>query len=392
MLTLTPPSPSTLHWSSGGASPGVDAAWADAAAAVADRLAEQAARHDRDGSYVADEMELLRRDGFTSMLVPTELGGAGATYADVVAVLATLAHGDPASALTLSMHSHLVAAQVWRHHQDLPAPALPKVAAGAVLVSTGAADWVGSSGTTSVVDGGYRVSGTKSPASGCLSGDVLVSSMRWDDAPDGPQVLHFSVPLGAEGITIEPTWDSMGMRGTGSHTVVLSDVFVPDAAVALARPADVWHPVWNVVMGAAMPLIMAVYVGVAEAAVEQALTVAQGSHDPAGRAPVVGRMLNQLHVAQDALSAMVAMNDDLRFENTDQLAADVLSRKTAAADAAIQATRLAMEVAGGAGYARTSGIERLLRDVHAAVFHPLPAHRQEEFSGRVGLGLSPITT
>ena len=46
------------------------------------------------------------------------------------------------------------------------------------------------------------------------------------------------------------------MRATGSHTVVLDDVFVPDAAVALIRPADVWHPVWNTVVTAAMPLIM----------------------------------------------------------------------------------------------------------------------------------------
>ena len=223
-----------------------------------------------------------------------------------------------------------------------------------------------------------------------MSGDVLVSSMRWEGGPDGPQVIHFSVPLGAEGVRIEPTWDTLGMRGTGSHTVVLDEVFVPDAAVALVRPADRWHPVWNVVMGAAMPLIMSVYVGIAEAAVEQALTVAAGSHDPTGRVPAIGRMLNQLHAAQDALSAMVALADDLRFDNTDELAAEVLSRKTVLADAAIGATRLAMEVAGGAGYARSSGIERLLRDVHAAVFHPLPAHRQEEFSGRVGLGLSPL--
>jgi acyl-CoA dehydrogenase len=155
------------------------------------------------------------------------------------------------------MHSHLVAAQVWRHKHDLPAPVLSRVAAERlVLISTGAADWLASHGTASRTDGGYRVSARKSPSSGAPAGDVLVTSARWEDAPEGPQVIHFSVPFGAEGVSIEETWDTMGMRATGSHTVVLDDFFVPDAAVALTRPAGEWHPVFNTIIGAAMPLIM----------------------------------------------------------------------------------------------------------------------------------------
>jgi acyl-CoA dehydrogenase len=58
----------------------------------------------------------------------------------------------------------------------------------------------------------------------------------------------------------------MGMRGTGSHTVVLEDVFVPEASVALRRPCGEYHPVWNVILTVAMPLICAAYVGLAEGA------------------------------------------------------------------------------------------------------------------------------
>jgi acyl-CoA dehydrogenase len=47
-------------------------------------------------------------------------------------------------------------------------------------------------------------------------------------------------------------------------------------------------------------------------------------------------------------------------------------------------------VGGGAAYSRGSGIERLFRDVHGALYHPLPAAQQERFSGRVALGLDPI--
>ena len=175
-----------------------------------------------------------------SMLVPTELGGGGASHAEACAVLSELARGCPSTSLSYSMHSHVVGAQVWRHHHDLPAPVLGKVAASQMtLISTGASDWIESSGSAVQVDGGFRISARKMPASGCPGGDVLVTSICWNSAPEGPHVIHCSIPFAADGVSILPTWDTMGMRGTGSDTVVLDDVFVPDESVALIRPAGV---------------------------------------------------------------------------------------------------------------------------------------------------------
>lgn len=145
------------------------------------------------------------------------------------------------------------------------------------------------------------------------------------------------------------------MRATGSHTVVLDDVFVPDGAVSLVRPADVWHPIWNVVMGAAMPLIMAVYVGVAEEAVARAVEIATKRRDSEGTAATVGRMLNHLQAAQDVVGAMVASAEDLRFDNTTEHAAAVLSRKTVTTEHLLAATTAAMEAAGGAGFSKSGG-------------------------------------
>ncbi|MCZ7524969.1 MAG: acyl-CoA/acyl-ACP dehydrogenase [Acidimicrobiia bacterium] len=379
----------TTHWT--GSDP--ESRWVTEARDVAARIGEDAADHDRSGDFVHEGSAVLRRHGLTTMLVPEELGGGGATHAETCAVLATLAHGCPATALTLSMHSHLVAAQVWRYRHDLPAPALSKVVDdGAVLVSTGAADWLDSEGTALPAEGGFRVSARKSPSSGAPAGDVLVTSARWESSPEGPQVIHFTVPFAAEGVSIDETWDTMGMRATGSHTVVLDDVFVPEAAVSLVRPVGEWHPVFNVIVGAALPLIMAVYVGVAEEAVERSIALAGRRADTTTVAPLVGRMLNRLHVAQDAVGSTIAMSDDLRFAATMDHAAAVLGRKTVAAEAAIDAVRLAMEAVGGASYSRSVGIERLYRDVHGSLHHPLPAARQELFTGRLALGLDPLGT
>lgn len=370
--------------------PGVDpeSPWLRAAHRVAMEVADDAAACDRSGAFVRDAINTMKQHQMLSMLVPAELGGGGATHAEACAALAAVARACPASALTLSMHTHLVALQVWRHKRAMPAPILSRVAAeDLMLVSTGASDWIDSQGTAVRVDGGFRVTGRKNPSSGCPAGDMLMSSACCDD---GAQVIHFAVPFSAAGVSIDETWDTMGMRATGSHTVVLDDVFVAETAVSLTRPAGQWHPIFNAIVGVAMPLIMSVYVGVATEAVDRAIAVASRRRDIDVVVPVIGRMINRLVTAQDAAAASITMSDDLHFANTDDHAAAVLSRKTIAADACIDAVRLAMEVAGGAGYSTETGIERLYRDVHGSLYHPLPSAKQEMFSGRLALGLHPV--
>lgn len=365
--------------------------WSERAATVAPRIARYAADHDRDGSFVHEAFEILESEGFIGATVPTDFGGGGADHAETGAILTELAKGCPSTAVTLSMHYHLVATQIWRHKHGQPAEAiLRKVATeGVVLISTGAADWVDSYGQATKVDGGFRIKAKKSPCSGAPAGSILVASAPWPDGPDGPQVIHCAIPFASDGVSIDATWNAMGLRGTGSHTVVLDDVFVPDAAVSLIRPAGEWHPVWNAVLGSAMPLIMAAYRGIAEAAAELALGVA--ARKPSEHTlTAVGEMLNQLTVGQDAVSEMLRSSADLTFAPTLEHTATVLSRKTAAAEAFIQTVRSALDVCGGAGYSVPTGLERLYRDVHGALYHPLPADKQRLFTARVALGLDPV--
>jgi len=365
--------------------------WARVAREIGSTLEPSAAERDRRGEISLEAFESLREAGATSALVPLEFGGGGASHAEVGRLLRELGRRDPATAVAFSMHCHLVAAQVWRHHHGMDASALFRkvVDDRAVLISTGASDWVASSGSARRVEGGYRVSARKSPASGCEAGHLLVTSIRWDDAPDGPKVLHCAVPFGAEGVRIERTWDTLGLRATGSHTVVLDEVFVPDAAVSLIRPADQWHPVWNVVIGAAMPLILSAYLGIADAAAGLARD-AVAQRPAAHTFQLLGEMINAHTTAVDVVAAAYLDADDLRFLNTDDLASRTLARKTVATGALIETVRLAIEVAGGVGYTRSSDLERLYRDVHGCLFHPLPRARQTTFTGRVALGLSPV--
>ena len=82
--------------------------------------------------------------------------------------------------------------------------------------------------------------------------------------------------------------------------------------------------------------------------------------------------------------------DGLHFDNVDAVAGSILARKSAASDALLATGRAALEAAGGAGFSRRDEIERLFRDLHGCVYHPLPKAKQTVFTGRVALGLTPI--
>lgn len=369
--------------------PTQSAAAIDDALRVAELLSPGADERDQTGITPTEVFDELVGAGITAALVPAEFGGGGATHAEMGRMLRTLGSADASVAVTLSMHCHLLAAQVWRHHHGMDARAVfEKVTNGAILVSTGASDWLGSTGSVVRVDGGYVVNAIKAPASGCEAGTVLVTSIRWDDPPDS-QVIHCSIPFAATGVGIEQTWNTAGLRATGSHTVRLTDVFVPDGAVSLIRPADAWHPIWNVVLGAAMPLIMAAYLGVADAAVTEAIDAIDGRGD-AHLDGLVGEMVNAHQTAVDVVDAMFAASDDLHFDNTDDHSGKTLTRKTVACTALIDTVRLATEVVGGRSFSRGHVLERLTRDIQGCVYHPLPRATQLPFSGRIARGLDPI--
>jgi len=288
------------------------------------------------------------------------------------------------------MHTHPILANVLRYRrgdQDA-ARVLQKLAAGELIVAnTGANDWLGSSGKAQRVDGGFRISARKHFVSGGPGADLLLTSATCE-TESGQEVLHFAVATSADGVEIASNWRTLGMRGTGSNDVLLDDVFVPDAAIVARRPAGEWHPLWDVVIPTALPLITAAYVGMAESGAQLALDAARRQGDKL--AGVAGEMLNELTVAQLAHADMIRLNDDQGFTSGVDLTDRIFARKAIAARAIKTTVEIAAELVGGPGFFKGHAIERIVRDIRAMDFHPLPVRRQRVFRGRVALGLEPI--
>ncbi len=136
-------------------------------------FAARAGKHDETDAFVAENYAALKEHKVFAAGVPEELGGGGASVAELAGMLRTLAHHCSSTALALSMHTHLVATAAWRwKNQKAPVDGLLKRVANEdlVLVSTGGADWLLGSGKATKVDGGYRVTGRKIFCSGAPAG------------------------------------------------------------------------------------------------------------------------------------------------------------------------------------------------------------------------------
>lgn len=360
---------------------------------VLQTLAERAASIDENDDFVGQNYGLLKEAGLVHAGVPEELGGLGAEVPELSEMLKSLAHVCGSTALAFSMHTHQVAIPAWRwRHQKVAAvePLLKRVAADRIiLLSSGGSDWIGGSGKATKVDGGYRIAARKRFTSGAAAGNVLMTGAIYEGDDGSRSVIHFGAPMAAPEVSIEETWRTMGMRGTGSNDVIIDDLFIPDANVAFSRTAGQWHPVFQVIATLAFPLIYAVYLGIAENARDIAINMVRGKTSSEHTIGLIGRMDTALRAAQLAHRWMleVAAKNAPSAETVNE----VMIGRSLVARHAIEVADLAMEVAGGAAFYRDNGLERCFRDIQGARYHPMQPGAQAHYAGACALGLPTDT-
>jgi alkylation response protein AidB-like acyl-CoA dehydrogenase len=346
---------------------------------------KRAEENDKNGLFVFENYKQLKKHKFFSAAIPSQLGGAGLTHKEMCQISRTIGHYCGSTALAFSMHQHLIAAAVWKYKKQEVGEAMLRNVADheLILISTGARDWLGSNGELKKINGGYLFSAKKHFASQSAGGDVAVTSAPYENLMGEWKVLHFSVPMSTNGVSLADDWNVMGMRATGSHTIIFDQVFIPDSAVALERPRDEFHPVWNVVLTVALPLIMAAYVGIAEKAMEIALVKGKKYSRNSHQMPyMIGKINNALLSAQTQWKAMGELANNLDFNPTETITMKTLTYKTNVGDACKSVVQEAMEAIGGQSFYRANVLERLFRDVQASDFHPLPKWEQYAFTGK----------
>jgi len=353
-------------------------------------FADRAAGHDEVGSFVQNNYDDLKAEKLFSVAIPVELGGGGMAYSQLSSVIREMAKVCGSTALSYVMHSHPVLLNHYKHlnmNDEKAKATLTKIAANELVIAgTGANDWLQSNGKAVPTEGGYIVNAHKRFVSGGPGAQVFVTSAV-EESETGDQVLHFSIPFATQGIEIQSNWNTMGMRGTGSNDVLMKNVFVPEEAIVVKRPASEWHPMWDLIIPIAIPLIVSCYVGLAEKAVEIAISTCKGKLEKAAE---IGEMKNHIRTAQMATDAMVRNCEDLRFKPDLAKTEAIFSYKALATKAIHASVNTAANLVGGSGYFKGNEIERIMRDVRALHFHPLPEPKQLQMSGRLTLDMTPF--
>jgi alkylation response protein AidB-like acyl-CoA dehydrogenase len=352
-------------------------------------FARRADERTNEDEFVADNYESLRESGLIEAGVPRELGGGGAGVDELAAMLRTLAYHCGSTALALSMHTHQVAVPAWRwKYQKVAAvePLLRRIAKERILLlSSGGSDWIAGSGKAEKVDGGYRITARKIFSSGAPAGDILMTSAVLETEGEPATVLHFGIPMNSPHVKILDTWRTLGMRGTGSHDVLIEGYVLPETAVAARRKAGEWHPLFQIIATTAFPLIYSVYLGVAESARNIATGLAKRKQPTHHTLNLAGRMDTELTAARLAHESMLA-GVRLNHPSAETVNQVMIGRQLVERHA-IAAVELAMQLAGGAGFYRSAGLERRFRDIQAARYHPLQSGLQAEYAGAMALDI-----
>jgi acyl-CoA dehydrogenase len=347
----------------------------------AEKVAAVAAAHavavDRDSRFPKEAMAAARAERLLGIAVPRELGGEGASIADVVDVCYALGRACASTAMIYAMHQTKVACLV-RHgrtsawHQLL----LRRLCNEQMLLASSTTE--GQNGgdvrnsTAPIERNGARISLERQAtviSYGKAADGIVTIARRSADAASSDQVL---VAFLKQDYTLEPLigWDALGMRGTCSEGFNL----VASGAAEQILPVSYDKIHAQTMMPVAHLAWSGVWAGIATSAVDRARAmVRKAAHRAGGTLPPAAAHLTRANASLRTLRSVIASAlqrfeaasaDPVTLESIDfQTGMNLL--KVNASELAVATVMSAMQAAGLSGY-RNDGefsIGRHLRDI-----------------------------
>ncbi|MFT4416741.1 acyl-CoA dehydrogenase family protein [Fredinandcohnia humi] len=346
---------------------------------LADRFHERAADYDETGEFPVLNTDDLKAAGYTALTVPKEYGGKeGLTLYEFVLLQERLAQGDGATALSIGWHLGIIMEifEKKRWKEDKLAFIAKEVMNGALFnraatePQTGSPTRGGKPQTTATKVGNkWHVTGRKTFTTMAPVLDYIgvIASIEGTDLTG-----EFLVSRKKGGVKIEETWNTISMRGTGSHDLVLENVILEDdELVEIATPemkgkASGW-----------LLHIPACYLGIAMAARNVAVKFANEYSPNSVRGPIkmipnvqrmVGEMEAELLQARHVLFSIADKWD--HTTSRDDLGPELGLAKYFATNNAISVVDKAMRIVGAQSLQKKNPLQRYYRDVRAGLHNP----------------------
>lgn len=339
----------------------------------------RAHENDVKGSFPFANIKDLKESGYTSLTVPKKYGGMGISLFEMIRLQEKLAEGDGATALSIGWHMGII--MNLGEKQNWQEPVYKKICQevldGALINSaatepkTGSPTRGGMPETTAEKKGqnwivnGRKTFTTMSP----VLNYFIVSASTKGDKKSG----NFLIPRSAPGLRIEETWDSIALRGTGSHDLVLENVVLPEESFVEVfgrgkKTANGW-----------LLHIPACYLGIARAAKNYAIQFAKNYSPNSVNGAIIdlpnvkqkiGEMELKIMQAQYFLYGVAQQWDSADDQQKERMGPALGAGKLTVTNLAIEIVDLAMRIVGAKSLSLSNPLQRYYRDVRAGLHNP----------------------
>jgi 3-hydroxy-9,10-secoandrosta-1,3,5(10)-triene-9,17-dione monooxygenase len=379
----------------------------DRAAALRPLLERNAAQTEADRRLVDESLEAVREAGLLRIVNPKRFGGYETDIRTMLDVSATLATGCGSTGWVVNLinvcswlvglYPRQTQEEVWGSDPDTRV-------AGALAPTA----------TTRRVDGGLVVSGRWPWSSGSLHAQWGMGGVPVvDESGDMVDVGLALMPM--HELSVEDTWFVVGMRGTGSNTIVADDILVPDHRILpMPRAIEGEYPTEFkdevLYRSAFIPVLALILVGpllglaraalqyVVEKAPRRAITYTSYEHqtDSVAFQMAIAEAAAKVDTAHlHAYRAAADIDDAARAGTYPDLSARARVRMDAgwAARQAREAVDLLISAHGASAFAEASPLQRIWRDLNTASRHAVVNPSvNEEIYGKALLGVQPQIT
>lgn len=346
---------------------------------TAEKFAERAQKYDEAGEFVYENIADLQAIGYPAITVPKQYGGLDLSLVEMLKFQETIASFDGSTALSIGWHvgitKQLGESKQWpeKVYEDF---CKQVIAEGALLnnaatePATGSPTRGGRPETVAVeTENGWILNGRKSftTLAPVLEYFVISASIEGTE-----KVGNFIVRRNNPGLSIDETWDSIAMKGTGSHDLILEDAkidkddFVQE--VKRERTAQGW-----------LLHIPAVYLGIAKASQQYATQFATSYSPNSIKGTIsdfpsvrqrIGEMELLVFQSETLLYATAQKWDDATGEERQSLATELSAVKLLVVNQAIEIVDKAMRIVGARSLSAKCPLQRHYRDVRAGLHNP----------------------
>ena len=332
-------------------------------------IAANAAEVDGNGQFPDASVSALRESGLLGAVSAPEVGGLGLGHRGAATIVERVARECGSTAMVVTMH--LSGAAVLEAH----APEVVRRAAAsgehlstlAFSESTSRSQFWAPTSTASRRNGSVILDAQKSWVTSANRASAYVWSSRPVES-EGLSTLWL-VPADANGLTVEGSFNGLGLRGNDSLPVLAQGVVVEPSAMLGADGGG-----FDAMLGIVLPMFCvcnaACSVGLMQAAVARtAAHAANTRYEHTGAAladsPTTRNYIARMKVMADSAHTLLFDTVDALEQGREDAVLRVLECKAAAGETATQVMDLGMRVCGGAAYRKEVGMERYFRDARA---------------------------